>query len=202
MLLLDRYQKGYQEQDNAVSSIITKVKGTAATCTVNIPLVNCTDAEVRVWDTADYVIPAQETNAVFILTNSVETPQQTQREEGEADTDGFVDVLLCILLFVLCYLLCCGLCICCICCCCVCVVRLLCLLFGCCCLKFVAAAIVAIACCHRSRDHHLCQVVHYLRFPFKVLLWHLYAPILLASEGLLNQCQQRLIFLHLTTTSC
>ena len=73
------YKKGYQEYDFAVSSVSTKVKGIGGTCRVpGVPLSSCADADVRIWDTVDYVIPAEENNALFIVTNSVEVPNQVQ----------------------------------------------------------------------------------------------------------------------------
>lgn len=94
------YKKGYQEIDQAVSSVVTKVKGTAASCDLNMSLANCPNASVRIWDTVDYTIPAQENNAFFIVTNFVETPRQYQREEGwdedpKANTTGSNKVYYC-----------------------------------------------------------------------------------------------------------
>ena len=80
--LLTVYKKGYQETDNVVSSIILKVKGSGVTCEVAVPKgMQCPADQVRVWDPADYVIPAQENNAMFVQTNNIGT-QQWQRAEG------------------------------------------------------------------------------------------------------------------------
>ncbi|KAK2102774.1 P2X purinoceptor 4 [Saguinus oedipus] len=45
------WEKGYQETDSVVSSVTTKVKGVAVT--------NTSELGFRIWDVADYVIPAQ-----------------------------------------------------------------------------------------------------------------------------------------------
>ena len=82
------YSKGYQEHDTAVSSIVAKVKGTTAICAQQVALDECPDDQILVLDTSDYVVPAQENNAVFILTNSVETPGQTQAAGGWDEDSG------------------------------------------------------------------------------------------------------------------
>eukprot|EP00730_Choanoeca_flexa_P002508 TRINITY_DN11075_c0_g1_i4.p2 TRINITY_DN11075_c0_g1~~TRINITY_DN11075_c0_g1_i4.p2 ORF type:complete len:445 (+),score=92.90 TRINITY_DN11075_c0_g1_i4:2855-4189(+) len=89
------YQKGYQEHDTAVSSVTSKVKGVAITCEdLNATSINnCSKEDIRVWDTSDYVVPAQENDAFFIISNSVQTRNQSQRAEGwdedpEARTSG------------------------------------------------------------------------------------------------------------------
>ncbi|XP_041642675.1 P2X purinoceptor 4b [Cheilinus undulatus] len=63
-------QKAYQQTDNVMSSVTTKVKGFAFT--------NTSDMDPRFWDMADYVIPSQGGNSFFVLTNMVITPHQTQ----------------------------------------------------------------------------------------------------------------------------
>uniref|UniRef100_A0A3Q3A417 P2X purinoceptor n=1 Tax=Kryptolebias marmoratus TaxID=37003 RepID=A0A3Q3A417_KRYMA len=63
-------QKAYQETDSVVSSVTTKVKGFVFT--------NTSDAEPRFWDVADFVIPPQGDNSFFVLTNMVDTREQTQ----------------------------------------------------------------------------------------------------------------------------
>lgn len=45
------WEKGYQEKDSVVSSVTTKAKGVAQT--------NTSQLGFRIWDVADYVIPAQ-----------------------------------------------------------------------------------------------------------------------------------------------
>ncbi|XP_051828718.1 P2X purinoceptor 4 [Antechinus flavipes] len=64
------WEKGYQEMDSVVSSSTTKVKGVALT--------NTSDLGLRIWDVADYVIPAQQENALFIMTNMIATLNQRQ----------------------------------------------------------------------------------------------------------------------------
>uniref|UniRef100_A0A8C6FWG6 Purinergic receptor P2X 4 n=1 Tax=Moschus moschiferus TaxID=68415 RepID=A0A8C6FWG6_MOSMO len=64
------WEKGYQETDSVVSSVTAKVKGVTTT--------NTSKLGFRIWDVADYVIPAQEENSVFIMTNMIITMNQTQ----------------------------------------------------------------------------------------------------------------------------
>ncbi|XP_037367098.1 P2X purinoceptor 4 isoform X2 [Talpa occidentalis] len=64
------WEKGYQETDSVVSSVTTKAKGVAVT--------NTSTLGFRIWDVADYVIPAQEKNSLFIMTNMIITMNQTQ----------------------------------------------------------------------------------------------------------------------------
>uniref|UniRef100_A0A2K5IBB1 ATP receptor n=1 Tax=Colobus angolensis palliatus TaxID=336983 RepID=A0A2K5IBB1_COLAP len=64
------WEKGYQETDSVVSSVTTKVKGVAVT--------NTSKLGFRIWDVADYVIPAQEENSIFVMTNMILTMNQTQ----------------------------------------------------------------------------------------------------------------------------
>ncbi|XP_063171352.1 P2X purinoceptor 4 [Candoia aspera] len=64
------WEKGYQETDSVVSSVTTKVKG--------VTLTNTSDLGPRLWDVADYVIPSQAENSVFIMTNLIITLNQTQ----------------------------------------------------------------------------------------------------------------------------
>lgn len=45
------WEKGYQEMDSVVSSVTAKAKGVAVT--------NTSTLGFRIWDVADYVIPAQ-----------------------------------------------------------------------------------------------------------------------------------------------
>ena len=37
----------------------------------------------RIWDVTDYVVPSQENNALFLMTNAVITPNQTRGECAE-----------------------------------------------------------------------------------------------------------------------
>uniref|UniRef100_A0A8C6YJA3 P2X purinoceptor n=1 Tax=Naja naja TaxID=35670 RepID=A0A8C6YJA3_NAJNA len=64
------WEKGYQETDSVVSSVTTKVKG--------VTMTNTSGLGPRVWDVADYVIPSQAENSVFIMTNMIATLNQTQ----------------------------------------------------------------------------------------------------------------------------
>ncbi|XP_075389990.1 P2X purinoceptor 4 isoform X2 [Tenrec ecaudatus] len=64
------WEKGYQEMDSVVSSVTTKAKGVAMT--------NTSKLGFRIWDVADYVIPAQEENSLFIMTNMIVTMNQSQ----------------------------------------------------------------------------------------------------------------------------
>ncbi|KAG8597725.1 hypothetical protein GDO81_002369 [Engystomops pustulosus] len=64
------WEKGYQDFDSVVSSVTLKVKGVAVT--------NTSDLGYRIWDVADYVLPAQQENAFFVMTNLILTPNQTQ----------------------------------------------------------------------------------------------------------------------------
>ncbi|CAF1649979.1 unnamed protein product, partial [Didymodactylos carnosus] len=62
------WNKGYQDHDTSVISAVTiKVKG--------IGVVNRTNSI----DSADYVIPSQENNALFIMTNYIRTYQEHKR---------------------------------------------------------------------------------------------------------------------------
>jgi P2X purinoceptor 4 len=73
------WDKGYQETDTAVSATTTKLKGVSLT---NYSQLNITIAGgvngTRIWDVADYVVPPQENDAFFVMTNVIITPQQTQ----------------------------------------------------------------------------------------------------------------------------
>ncbi|XP_070619328.1 P2X purinoceptor 4-like [Erythrolamprus reginae] len=63
-------QKGYQDTDSVVSSVTTKLKG--------VTMTNTSDMGPRIWDVADYVIPPQAENTVFVMTNLIVTLNQTQ----------------------------------------------------------------------------------------------------------------------------
>uniref|UniRef100_A0AAY5F3P8 P2X purinoceptor n=1 Tax=Electrophorus electricus TaxID=8005 RepID=A0AAY5F3P8_ELEEL len=73
-------KKGYQDTDTVISSVTTKVKG--------IALTNTSDLGLRIWDVADYVIPPQEENSFFVLTNLNITPNQTQTRCAENPGPG------------------------------------------------------------------------------------------------------------------
>uniref|UniRef100_A0A3P8UV36 Purinergic receptor P2X 5 n=1 Tax=Cynoglossus semilaevis TaxID=244447 RepID=A0A3P8UV36_CYNSE len=63
-------KKGYQETDESIqSAVITKLKG--------VSLTNTSESGVLVWGPEDFVVPPQ-VNVLFIVTNFLETPNQTQ----------------------------------------------------------------------------------------------------------------------------
>jgi len=72
------YKKGYQEFQKPYSSVTTKVKGVSLTNLTNssqeLPLYG----GVHVWDSSDFVVPPEEDNAVFVMTNMIISPNQTQ----------------------------------------------------------------------------------------------------------------------------
>lgn len=72
------YKKGYQETDMGVSGSTTKVKGVA------YPNVSNPRVPDRVWDASDIVIPAEENNAFFVMTNMIVTNNQSPGECPEA----------------------------------------------------------------------------------------------------------------------
>ncbi|CAF3917013.1 unnamed protein product [Rotaria sp. Silwood2] len=62
------YEKGYQKQSTTITSSVTlKVKG--------IGYVLTSENQTMIIDGADYIIPPSETNAIFIMTNFVQTDQ-------------------------------------------------------------------------------------------------------------------------------
>ncbi|KAK2816339.1 hypothetical protein Q7C36_022610 [Tachysurus vachellii] len=63
------YEKGYQIQDMAISSVFTKMKGLAYTET---------NGEERLWDVADYVYPDQGVSSFVVMTNFIMTVGQSQ----------------------------------------------------------------------------------------------------------------------------
>ncbi|XP_058239580.1 P2X purinoceptor 1 isoform X1 [Hemibagrus wyckioides] len=63
------YEKGYQIQDTAISSVFTKMKGLAYTEQ---------NGEERLWDVADYVFPDQGVSSFVVMTNFIMTVGQTQ----------------------------------------------------------------------------------------------------------------------------
>ncbi|XP_052073580.1 P2X purinoceptor 4-like isoform X2 [Mytilus californianus] len=66
------YKKGYQEVDAVQSAVTTKVKGVVYVNQSEYP-----DITTSVWDVAEYIVPPQENNAFFVITNLIETPKQT-----------------------------------------------------------------------------------------------------------------------------
>ncbi|CAF4774205.1 unnamed protein product, partial [Rotaria sp. Silwood2] len=62
------YEKGYQKQSTTITSSVTlKVKG--------IGYVLTSENQTMIIDGADYIIPPSENNAIFIMTNFVQTDQ-------------------------------------------------------------------------------------------------------------------------------
>uniref|UniRef100_A0A3Q1JLU8 P2X purinoceptor n=1 Tax=Anabas testudineus TaxID=64144 RepID=A0A3Q1JLU8_ANATE len=63
-------KKCYQETDEAIqSSVMTKLKGVSVT--------NTSESGLLLWGPEDYVIPPQGEAVLFIVTNFIETPNQT-----------------------------------------------------------------------------------------------------------------------------
>ncbi|XP_059719562.1 P2X purinoceptor 4 isoform X1 [Haemorhous mexicanus] len=73
------WEKGYQETDSVVSSVTMKVKG--------VTLTNTSTLGARIWDVADYVIPPQGENTVFVMTNVILTLNQSQGRCPELPDD-------------------------------------------------------------------------------------------------------------------
>jgi cation transporter protein len=64
------YKRGYQDRDpSLISSVTLKVKGIAS----------LNKSQTITLDNADFVIPPQENNALFIMTNFIRTDQQPKR---------------------------------------------------------------------------------------------------------------------------
>jgi cation transporter protein len=64
------YKRGYQDRDpSLISSVTLKVKGIAS----------LDKNQTIILDNADFVIPPQENNALFIMTNFIRTDQQRKR---------------------------------------------------------------------------------------------------------------------------
>ncbi|BFZ18372.1 hypothetical protein BsWGS_21410 [Bradybaena similaris] len=76
------YKKGYQEFDNVQSAVTTKLKGIIFTNLSHDSQMS--EIGTRTWDVADYVIPPQEANAFFVMTNVHPTLLQTQRKCPES----------------------------------------------------------------------------------------------------------------------
>uniref|UniRef100_S4RU33 Uncharacterized protein n=1 Tax=Petromyzon marinus TaxID=7757 RepID=S4RU33_PETMA len=64
------FEHAYREYEDVTSAVRVKVKGTAK---VDIP-----NEGVRTFDSADYVVPDQEPNTFFVMTNFIVTKNQTQ----------------------------------------------------------------------------------------------------------------------------
>lgn len=63
------YEKGYQIEDSAIGSVLTKMKGVSYTSV---------GGQERVWDVADYVFPEQGDASFVVMTNYIITPGQKQ----------------------------------------------------------------------------------------------------------------------------
>ncbi|XP_078583653.1 P2X purinoceptor 4-like isoform X2 [Branchiostoma floridae x Branchiostoma japonicum] len=77
------WQKGYQEYDDVISSVSTKLQGVAYP---NRPDID--PALDRVWDTAELVVPPQQRDGFFVMTNMIITPDQSQGTCAEAPWVG------------------------------------------------------------------------------------------------------------------
>uniref|UniRef100_A0A8C9F1X1 P2X purinoceptor n=1 Tax=Pavo cristatus TaxID=9049 RepID=A0A8C9F1X1_PAVCR len=64
------YEKGYQTQDNIVSSVSVKLKG--------LTLTNESTLGPHIWDVVDYVFPPQGDSSFVVMTNFIITPGQKQ----------------------------------------------------------------------------------------------------------------------------
>ena len=53
------WKKGYQEYDDVLSSVSTKVKGIAVTNYTELNITHPDKLDFRIWDVADYVMPPQ-----------------------------------------------------------------------------------------------------------------------------------------------
>ncbi|CAH1232934.1 P2RX4 [Branchiostoma lanceolatum] len=76
------YKKGYQDFGDIVSSVSTKLKGVAYPNRTDIGDLN------RVWDIAGLVVPPQQRDGFFIMTNMIITPDQHQTTCAEAPWIG------------------------------------------------------------------------------------------------------------------
>ncbi|XP_059086038.1 P2X purinoceptor 4-like isoform X2 [Tigriopus californicus] len=70
-------QKGYQEFGRVESSVTTKIKGVIRS-ELDPDSHDDPSLYTRIWDVADYVIPAAENGAFFVATNVIITPNQTR----------------------------------------------------------------------------------------------------------------------------
>uniref|UniRef100_A0A672MCH7 P2X purinoceptor n=1 Tax=Sinocyclocheilus grahami TaxID=75366 RepID=A0A672MCH7_SINGR len=74
------WRGGHQDTDTVVSSVTSKVKG--------IALTNTSGLGEQVWDVADYIVPPQEDDSFFLMTNMIITPNQTQSKCAEVRHKG------------------------------------------------------------------------------------------------------------------
>ncbi|XP_058963911.2 P2X purinoceptor 4-like isoform X1 [Pocillopora verrucosa] len=72
------YKKGYQESQKPYSSVTTKVKGLSFTNLTNKSMELFLYGGFHVWDSSDFVIPPEENNVVFVMTNMIISPNQNQ----------------------------------------------------------------------------------------------------------------------------
>ncbi|XP_071945426.1 P2X purinoceptor 4-like isoform X2 [Antedon mediterranea] len=81
------WNHGYQDIEMVEGTATAKVKGISFTNITNAPdlaiPIEKTEPYNRVWDVSDYVIPPQQTDAFFIMSNMVITPDQTQTFCGD-----------------------------------------------------------------------------------------------------------------------
>ncbi|XP_072043604.1 P2X purinoceptor 4-like isoform X2 [Amphiura filiformis] len=86
------YEKGYQSTDEVVSAITTKLKGVSYTDITNNPLRLVKDPTPynRIWDPADYVVPPEQTDAFFVMSNMIIT--QDQQMSTCAEDPGMLNV--------------------------------------------------------------------------------------------------------------
>ncbi|XP_041348951.1 P2X purinoceptor 4-like isoform X2 [Gigantopelta aegis] len=80
------WQKGYQSFEDVQSAITVKVKGVAFTNLTGVP----PEGGPRIWDVADYVVPPQENNAFFVMTNMIITPQTQDICDEELGVKGAI----------------------------------------------------------------------------------------------------------------
>lgn len=96
------YNKAYQEFDEVVSAVSSKVKGVVFTDFPDEDLTNVPEAWKylyrRIWDVTDFVVPPTQNNAFFVTTNMIITPNQTKGtcsempdEEGEGSCEADKD---------------------------------------------------------------------------------------------------------------
>ncbi|XP_022108443.1 P2X purinoceptor 4-like isoform X2 [Acanthaster planci] len=80
------YKKAYQSTDTVISSVTTKLKGVSYTNISGLPDLNIKDTTPydRIWDVSDYVVPPQQSNAFFVMTNMIITPNQ---QRGQCPED-------------------------------------------------------------------------------------------------------------------
>ncbi|KAF6032642.1 P2RX1 [Bugula neritina] len=73
------YKKGYQKEDVGLPGTTTKVKGVVYTEDPRV-------GNQKVWDSTDIVVPGEENNAFFVMTNMIITNDQSPSECAESST--------------------------------------------------------------------------------------------------------------------